>query len=56
MKVKGKNGNYPLTSADVPVRAVVGIGNPAAGECTETAFTPLDCKFNGKQDTLKCKQ
>ncbi len=56
VKVKGKNGSYPLTPADVPVRVVVGIGDPAAGECTETAFAPLDCKFNGKQNTLKCKQ
>ncbi len=56
IKVKAKDGNYPLTAADVPVHVVVVIGDSAVGECTETAFSAVDCKFNGKDDTLKCKK
>ncbi|RMD85911.1 MAG: hypothetical protein D6815_00910 [Candidatus Dadabacteria bacterium] len=56
IKVKAKDGSYPVTAADVPVRAVVIIGSSLGGQCTETAFAAADCKFNGKQNTLKCKQ
>jgi|GEM_PF-6211060 len=56
IKVKAKDGTYPVTAADVPVHVVVVIGNSAAGECTETEFAAVDCKFNGKADTLKCKK
>ncbi len=56
IKIKGKDGNYPVLAAHVPVRVVVVIGSASGGQCSETAFTPSDCKFNGKQDTLTCKQ
>jgi len=54
VKVKGKDGTYPVVSGDEPVKGTVVVGDAALGECTETAFVLADCKFNGKANVLKC--
>lgn len=53
--VKGKNGSYPFAPGDEPVRAIVVIGDGAAGECGETRFTAGQCVFNGAGNALKCR-
>ena len=55
IRVLGKNGSYPVSAGEEPVKAIVVSGNGQAGECGETAFGADQYKFNGKGNTLKCK-
>jgi hypothetical protein len=59
VKVQGKGGTYAVAPGDIPVQAVVVLGNQsdaAAGLCGETAFAAASCAFNGPGSTLKCQQ
>jgi len=56
--VKGKNGTFPVVSGDEPVKAIVVMGGQPssdAGECGETAFTSMQCGYNGAGNKLTCK-
>lgn len=56
---RGKDGTYPVVTADSPVNATAVLGNQAsasAGECGETAFIAADCTWNKAQNTLACKK
>jgi cysteine-rich repeat protein len=55
VKVKGKLGNYPVLAGQEPLRAIVVVGDGAAGECGETAFADGQCAFNKKGTTIKCQ-
>jgi uncharacterized delta-60 repeat protein len=54
--ITGRNGLYPISSASAPVQAIVALGDPSAGLCGESAFTPTDCLFNGPRNQLTCKR
>lgn len=55
VQVIGKDGSYPVTAGQEPLRAIVVIGDGAAGECGETAFGSGDCEFNGSGNAVKCR-
>jgi alpha-mannosidase len=53
-----KTGTYPVTAADLPLRATVVLGGQAAGqdgECGEVAFTPAQCRTAAANTVLICK-
>lgn len=57
--VKGKKSTYAVTGADVPVQAIVTLGDEtaaAAGLCGESAYAPADCRFNPKGNRLTCRR
>lgn len=59
VKVSGKNGTYPVVAGDEPVGMTVVLGNQAdaeVGYCGETAFGAGQCFFNGRGNSLSCKQ
>jgi hypothetical protein len=59
--VKGKNGNYVVNQANLPLRGTLVIDVPYAttGQCGETAFqtppTKPSCSIAGGGKTVKCK-
>jgi len=56
--VSGKNGDFSVTAGDLPIKALVVLGDQsaaAAGQCGETAFVPEQCAFDGKGRKLTCK-
>lgn len=56
--VKGKNGTFPVVPADNPIKAIVVMGGQPssdAGECGETNFSALQCKFNTPLNKDTCK-
>ncbi len=55
VRVKGKNGNYQVTAADLPPRLTLVLGDAAAGECAETEFPLEACRFNGRGIGLNCR-
>jgi hypothetical protein len=55
VRIRGRMGTYPVLAIDAPLKASVVIGDPAAGECGETAFTPGDCGFSGPGNKLACR-
>ncbi len=55
VRISGAGGMYPFYTGDDPVKLLITVGDGAAGECGETAFTPADCSFNSRGDTLKCR-
>ena len=56
IKLKGRNGNYPINPADTLVKLIVSLGDGTAGECVETAFVAADCKFTGLASRFGCKR
>ena len=57
--VSGKKGTYPVVGGDVPVQAIVTLGNAsaaAAGLCGESAFSTGDCSFNPPGNKLVCRR
>jgi hypothetical protein len=56
VRIRGKNGNYPVLAGDQPIKAVVVIGDPTIGECGETAFGPSECRFSSAGNRLACRQ
>jgi len=56
IKIKGKDGTYPLSPGDDPVQMVVVWGDSANGECAETAFLPADCAFRSIAKSLQCRR
>jgi hypothetical protein len=59
IKVRGLAGNYPIVTADSPLKAIVVLGGQSAGItglCGESAFTAADCAFNGSGNSLRCKK
>ena len=57
--VSGKKGPYPVVGGDVPVQAIVTLGNAsaaAAGLCGESAFSTGDCSFNPPGNKLVCRR
>jgi uncharacterized membrane protein len=55
VKVLGKFGSFSLTPSDMPVNAVMVIGDPSQGACGETRFTAGDCLVAGSRTAAKCK-
>lgn len=56
--VKGKNGTFPIVSGDEPVKAIIVMGDQAAGDagqCGESAFGAPQCDFNAAGNKLTCK-
>jgi hypothetical protein len=59
VKVIGKDSTYPIVPGDLPLTAVVVLGNQTAsdaGACGETDFGMGDCAFNAKGNKVVCKQ
>jgi hypothetical protein len=57
-KVRAKNGAFPATPADAPLRATVIVDTPFAstGQCAEVFFpSASSCKFNPSQSSVSCK-
>jgi Glycosyl hydrolases family 38 C-terminal beta sandwich domain len=58
VSVGAKDGSYPLGPADLPLRATVVLGGPAAGadgECGEVVFAPAQCRVASRGTLLLCK-
>ena len=55
IKLKGRDGNYPINPSDAFVKLIVLFGDGSIGECAETAFTAEDCKFTGLGTRFGCK-
>ena len=58
--VKGKNGNYPINTANLPIvgTLVIDVPNATTGQCGEARFpgpTPPNCISLGGGKTVKCK-
>jgi len=56
--VRAKNGAFPVTVTDVPLRATVVIDSPfaATGQCGEVTFpSAASCKFNPSLSSVTCK-
>jgi Tyrosine-protein kinase ephrin type A/B receptor-like len=51
--VVAKNGAFPTVPADVPVEAVVIVGDAT---CGASGFSPEECLFSGSGKTLTCKE
>jgi len=58
LKVKGKNGDYPVLITDAPLVVSIDVGDPdvGAGACTELAFDFGTCRASGKDTKVICKQ
>jgi cysteine-rich repeat protein len=55
--VTGKRGAYPVTPGDVPVQAIVTLGDATdatGGLCGESAYAADSCAFNGAGNQLVC--
>jgi hypothetical protein len=55
VRIRGRKGTYPVLAGDAPLKASVVLGDPAAGECGETAFTTNSCHFSGPGNKLACR-
>ena len=56
LKIKAKNGVYPLHPADLFANVTVFFGDGDAGECVETAFIDEDCSFGALDTRLGCRK
>ncbi|MBY0278353.1 hypothetical protein K2Z84_23740 [Candidatus Binatia bacterium] len=57
--VKGRKGTYPVVGSDVPVQAIVTLGDATAAEnglCGESAYLSTSCAFNAPQNKLTCRR
>lgn len=57
--VRGRKGTYPVVSGDMPVQAIVTLGDAGAAEqglCGESAYAAPDCRFNAPQNRLICRR
>ncbi len=55
VSIKGKDGDYQVTAADLPLQLTLDFGDETAGECTEKAFSLGECRFNGPGNKLSCR-
>ncbi|HZR79474.1 MAG TPA: hypothetical protein VFD92_00130 [Candidatus Binatia bacterium] len=56
--VRGKNGSFPTTPSDTPLRGTFVIDQPTAdtGQCSEITFSsPAACKFNRTFSQVTCR-
>jgi hypothetical protein len=56
--VRAKNGEFPTTVSEVPLRSTVIIDTPfaATGQCAEVTFpSAASCKFNPSLSSVTCK-
>jgi hypothetical protein len=56
-RLKAREGNYPVTPTDLPLKATIVLDPPNAvgtGQCTEAEYT-LECRFNKSLSTVRCK-
>jgi hypothetical protein len=55
--VKGRNGTWAATPAELPLRATLVLDPPDApgGQCAATAFGGTSCAFTGSGTTLRCR-
>jgi hypothetical protein len=56
VKLVARNGSIPVESGDEPLRAMVVVGDPAAGECATTTFNRPDCTFGTAGRRLTCQK
>ncbi len=59
IKIKAKEGNYPVVSGDEPIQLLVVLGasqSSLGGECGETVFSAGDCRFVAADKKLTCRQ
>jgi hypothetical protein len=54
IKIKGRNGNYTGPGLDYVNVSLIS-GDPALGQCAETAFTAPDCKSTGNDTRFGCR-
>lgn len=55
--VSGKKGAYPVTPADLPLRAIITLGDAsdaAAGLCGESSYESTSCAFNQAGSQMVC--
>jgi len=58
VNLTAKNGTYPVTAADLPLKMVAVLGGTAAGEageCGEHAFVASQCRVGSGGALLYCK-
>jgi hypothetical protein len=56
-RVKAKEGTYPVTPADLPLKVTIVLDPPngdGTGQCTEAEYS-LECRFNKSLSTVRCK-
>lgn len=59
LTVSGKKGTFPFSDINLPANVAVTLGDHAAayaGLRTESAFTALDCAFDGQRTQLTCRR
>jgi len=56
LKIRGRDGSYPVELGDDPVQLLVFLGDDTEGGCAETTFTADDCRFVKVQTSLICKR
>jgi len=57
--LRGRDGTYPVTADDQPLRVAVALGDASdatAGRCGESAFVPADCSFTHSGEALVCRR
>jgi hypothetical protein len=54
--IKGRSGSYPVNPGDEPVTVLAILGDPEAGECAQTAFPDIACRFNNRFTALSCRR
>jgi hypothetical protein len=57
LRVKAKNGVFPVDPTKLPLRLAVVFDPPAslAGRCGEIAFAPGQCQFDAGHGRVRCR-
>ncbi|MFQ5478151.1 MAG: choice-of-anchor Q domain-containing protein [Candidatus Binatia bacterium] len=58
VRIRGRNGLYPVVAGDEPLRVTVVLGDQQAsalGRCGEASFGASACRFNPTATTLRCR-
>jgi hypothetical protein len=57
IRVVARNGSYPVSSSDTPLRVAVILGDGQIGECGHAPITPGEwCSFKPGGQRLRCKE
>jgi hypothetical protein len=55
VRVVGRNGTYPATVSDTPIRVAVIVGDGAGRQCGDAIYDPENCAFRAHGRQLRCK-
>jgi hypothetical protein len=45
VRIVARQGSFPATPSELPLRAAIVVGDGASGECADTAFGAGSCAF-----------